>query len=160
MMNNIYDFTELDKIREQQRGLIRQYVIYSICFIALIALLFAVIENNMLLCIAFALLLIAYLLFSLLFWKIKYGILRMYAQFLDNMETGRGEDYIGVFEEKMSCADEDIPFEKYVFIRFGKRSEFLVSKNASITLEIGKEYHIEHIGKYINRWEFIDDEDR
>ena len=156
MMNSIYDFYHIQEARARQNKLILSYVIYAVCFICLIALGLLFVDNSALLSILFALLLLAFILFSVAFWKIKYGILNKYRLFLDNMESGKKDEYIGVFKEKIRAADDKEQFDRYVFEVSSKEIEFLVYKQYSCDLSVGGKYHFESVGNYVYQWETVD----
>lgn len=155
MMNNIYGAGEPEVIGKRQKRLIISYALFAVLFVSLILLSCFGIENNILLTAVFALLLLTFLLFSVLFWKIKYGILREYNRFLENLEIGKREDYVGSFVEKQTAADEGESFDSYVFLSSGKKTGFLIHKGHSVDFSQGESYHLEHIGGYLYRWEII-----
>ena len=156
MMNNIYDFSEISELRDKQNKLIFQYVIYAICFVLALALACIAIENNILLTAMFAFTLLIFIFFSILFWKVKYRILDDYRKFLDDMETGKQDDYVGVFSGKSSLGSDDEPFSTYTFLSLGKETGFMIHNQHSVCFEKGKKYHIQHVGKYVYQWEIID----
>lgn len=155
MMNNIYDTGESEVIGKRQKRLIISYVLSAIVFLSIILLSCLGIENNILLTAVFALLLLAFLLFSVLFWKIKYGILRDYSRFLENMEIGKRDDYVGSFAEKLTARNDGESFDSYVFLSSGKKTSFLIHKSRAVDFSQGENYHLEHIGGYLYRWETI-----
>ena len=154
MMNKIYDFSEIGELRTRQNKLIFQYLIYAVCFVLVLILSCVVIENNVVLSLAFATLLFIFILYSVLFWKIKYGLLDEHRRFLDDMETGKQDDYVGVFCHKVEATDES--FSTYVFLSSGRERRFLIHNQYPVCFEKGKNYHIVHIGKYVYQWEIID----
>lgn len=156
MMNRIYDFSQIQEAREKQNKLILSYIVYLICLVGVIVLVGLLVDNNLSFTIICALILFIFILFSIAFWKIKYGILKEYRVFLDNMETGKREDYVGVFEEKIGVQSDEESFDTYVFINSNKKTELLIHKQYSICFLKGKKYHIESVGKYVYQWEIID----
>ena len=155
MMNDIYGRGEPEVIGRRQKRLIIYYAIFAVLFVSLILLLCLGIENNVLLTAAFALLSLAFLLFSIVFWKIKYGILREYSRFLENLEIGKRDDYVGSFVEKQAVTDEGDSFDSYVFLSSGKITSFLIHKGHPVDFSHGECYHLEHIGGYLYRWEKV-----
>ena len=101
MMNKIYDFYDIQEARSRQNKLILSYIICVVCFVCLVVLTLLFVDNNALISIFFALLLFVFVLFSVAFWRIKYGILNKYRIFLDNIESGKREEFIGIFKEKI-----------------------------------------------------------
>lgn len=152
MRNNIYDFSEIGAIRLRQNRLILCYVLYALCFIAAIALCCILIENNLLLTTVFALLSLLFILFSVCFFKIKYGILKNYRAFLEDFETGHREELFGRLENIISASDDEW-FDTYVFSSHEDKRELLVHKSAGISLDEGCEYRLIYIGKYLLEWE-------
>ena len=155
-MNKLYDFNHIQEAREKQKGLIIAYAFYVICFIGIIIPILLFVENNALISVIFALLLFAFILFSVAFWTIKYGILNRYKLFLDNMETGKRDEYIGIFKEKISAADDKDQFDIYVFEISNKKTKFLIYKQCSPELSVGRKYHFESVGNYVYQWKIID----
>lgn len=151
-MNKIYDFNEIEKLSRRQRGLVIQYILYSVCFVLAVSLLCILIENNILLSLFFAVLLFSFILFSFVFWKTKYSILNEYKRFLDNLDTGRKEDYTGEFMGKSISLDNG-SFDSYTFIHASKKTELLIHKGHKAELSVGEKYHVECVGKYIYSWE-------
>lgn len=156
MMNKIYDFSQIQEAREKQNKLIFSYIIYLICLVCAIALAWILVDNNLLFTIICALILLFFILFSIAFWKIKYGIIKEYRVFLDNMETGKREDYVGMFEGKIDAKSDEESFDTYVFVNSNKKTELLIYKQYSICFLKGKKYHIESVGNYVYQWEIID----
>ena len=107
-MNKIYNFDELEEIRTRKKKLIFEYLLCVLIFLVALILICVIINNNVLLAVIFFVLMSFFILFSIVFWKIKYGILKTRGMFLDNMESGRREDYVGIFEEsiKAKCDEE------------------------------------------------------
>ena len=156
MMNNIYDLSEIQNLRINEHNLIFRYVIYIICFIVILGLLCITVENNLLLTVIFALILLSFILFSILFWKIKYGIINKYKSFLDDLETGKTDDYVGVYSGRVITEDEELSSIGYVFLSSGKEKTFLVLGQDAICFEEGKKYHLVHIGDYLYQWEILE----
>ena len=154
-MNKIYDFNQIEETREKQKRLIWMYVAALIFFAVVVATICLLIENNLVLTVIFAFILFFFILFSILFWKIKCGILKKYRVFLDNLESGNREDFVGVFENKIS-GDEDDFYDAYVFVSGNKKVNFLIHKQHSQCFADGKKYHIEHVGNYICQWKIIE----
>ncbi len=155
MMNNVYDLSVILELRKKQNGLIVRYVIYLICFFAFIWILAVAIEDNLLLTVIFAFVLLFFIFFSILFWKIKYGIVNSYRSFLDDLETGKQDDYVGVYKGKTVTDCKDINFDGYIFLSSGKERVFLALSEGIIGFEEGKEYHLVHIGDYLYQWEIL-----
>ena len=155
-MNKIYDFNELEEIRVRQKRLIFQYIIYLVSLVAIIALACICIKNNILLTAVFFVLLLFFALFSVVFWKIKYGILKTRKSFLDDMESGKREDCVGIFEEMVTSSSDEEDFDKYTFIASNKKTNLVIHKQNRVCFLKGKKYHLEHIGGYIYQWEIID----
>ncbi len=155
-MNNIYDFNEIYDAQEKQKKLIFQYVISAICFVVILVLACALIKNSALLTAIFSLVLLAFILFSVVFWKIKYGILQEYKVFLDNLETGKREDYVGIFKRKIEKDDDDEQFVGYVFASSTKETCFLIHKKQKMSFDEGKKYHVACVGNYICQWEILE----
>ena len=156
MMNNIYDFSEIQELRNKQNKLIFCYVAYLLCFIAAMGISFVAIQNNLLLTLVLAFILLFFILFSILFWKIKYGILDKYRSFLDDMETGKQDDYVGVFQSKTETEDDEVSFDTYVFLSAGKETGFLIHNQHKACFEKGKKYHVLHVGNYVYQWEIME----
>lgn len=154
MMNKIYDFDVVREISTQQKKLVYSYIWYTILFVVALIIACVSINSNVLLTVVFAVLLLCFIFGSILFWKIKYGIIKDYKVFLDNMETGNKEDFVGEYIEMFTAADEDT-FDVYIFDFASKKVSFLVHKQHSLELIKGKKYHLEHVGKYIYRWETV-----
>ena len=154
-MNKIYDFNQIEETRGKQKTLILAYIAASIFLIAVVAAIWILIENNVVLTFVFALVLFSFILFSIVFWKIKYGILKKYCTFLDNLESGNREDYVGVFY-KNTVDDNDDFYDTYVFVSGNDKVNFLIHKQHSQAFTEGKKYHIEHVGNYICQWEIIE----
>ena len=155
-MNKIYDFDEIERIQQRQKKVFFTYALYALSFVAIVVLACLFVENNLLLTLIFALLLSFFILFSVAYWKIKYGILNRYRLFLDNLETGNREDLVCEFVGKEMEEEEDQMLDKYIFTSSGKSKEFLIHRNHSVCFIEGKEYHIEYIGDYVYRWEIIE----
>lgn len=156
MMNSIYDFTDIEKIRIRLQKLFFYYILYAMCFITAIILSVVLIKNNLLLTVIFAFLLLLFILFSICFWKIKYGILDKYRSFLDNLETGKRDDYLGVFKQKTDDKNDEGCFDIYIFNSSAGEKNFLVRKEHPICFEVGKKYHLTHVGKYLFEWKIVD----
>ena len=156
MMNKIYDFYDIQEARSRQNKLILSYIIYVVCFVCLVVLTLLFVDNNASISIFFALLLFVFVLFSVAFWRIKYGILNKYRIFLDNMESGKREEFIGIFKEKICASDDKEQFDRYIFEISNKRTEFLVYRQCSLELSVGRKYHFESVGNYVYQWENID----
>ena len=155
-MNKIYDFDEIERIQQRQKKIFFTYALYALSFVAVVVLACLFVENNVLLTLIFALLLSFFILFSVAYWKIKYGILNRYRLFLDNLETGNREDLVCKFVGKEMAEEEDQMLDKYIFTSSGKSKEFLIHRNHSVRFIEGKKYHIEYIGDYVYRWETIE----
>ncbi|MBO5716282.1 MAG: hypothetical protein J6S23_07835 [Clostridia bacterium] len=155
-MNKIYDFCELDEIRARQNKLIVNYVIYVLCFVVAIALACICIKNNILLAAIFFILLLFFALFSIVFWKIKYGLLKKRRLFLDDMESGKREDYVGIFEEMLSSLSDEDDFDTCVFVASNKKTNFLIHKQNRTCFLKGKKYHLLHVGNYVYQWKIIE----
>ena len=121
----------------------------------LLILICITIENNILLAAIFFVLLAFFILFSIVFWKIKYGILKKRESFLDNMESGKRGEYVGIFEESV-VAQNNEEFDVYVFSASNKKTDFLIHKQNRACLEKGKKYHLECVGDYVYGWEIIE----
>lgn len=156
MMNNIYDFSQIQTMRYRQNKLILSYILYTLCFAVALVLSCYLVKSNLLLTIIFALLLLFFILFSIVFWKIKYGILNEYKLFLDNMEMGNREDYVGVFTGKVTSQSDEEPFDTYLFVSSNKKTSFLIHNQHPVQFSEGKRYHIEHVGSYVYQWEIIE----
>ena len=154
MMNKIYDFDVIREISTQQKKLIYSYIWYTILFVVALIIACVSINSNVLLTVVFAVLLLCFIFGSILFWKIKYGIFKEHKIFLDNIETGNKEDFVGEFSERLTAADEDT-FDVYIFDFASKKVSFLVHRQYSFDLIKGKKYHIEHVGNYIYQWEDV-----
>ena len=154
MMNKIYNFDELEEIRTRKKKLIFEYLLCVLIFLVALALIYITIKNNILLAVLFFVFLSFFILFSIVFWKIKYGILKTRGMFLDNMESGRREDYVGIFEESIA-AENDEEFCVYVFSSSNKKRDLLIHKHNCTCFEKGKKYHLECIGDYVFGWEII-----
>ena len=152
-MNRVYDFEQIYTVKEAEKELIIRYILYLLCFVAAVLIACITLENNLLLTVIFAVLLLLFILFSIIFWKIRFGILKEYESFLDKLESGKHEDYVGTFIGEINSFDEY--FDCYVFISSDKESSFLIRKVNRVELKKNKKYHIEHIGKYICQWEII-----
>lgn len=155
-MNKIYDFNELEEIGATQKRLIFQYVIYAICLIIAIAIACVFIKSNILLAAIFFVLLLFFALYSIVFWKIKYGILKKRKAFLDDMESGKREDYVGIFEEMLTSSGDEEDFDAYVFIASSKKTNLVIHKLNKVCFAKGKKYHIERVGACIYQWEIIE----
>ena len=156
MMNKIYDFEQIDKIRAEQKKLIFHFVLYAVGFIVLTIFACLLIKSNILLTLIFALALLAFVLYSIVFWKVKYGILREYKTFLDNLETGRREDNVGVFEGLGESRPNDEDFIKYIFVSSNTKKCLLTDDFHKIDFVKGKKYHLECVGEYIVQWKMIE----
>ena len=155
-MNKIYDFNELEEIRARQNILIFQYVIYLLGFMITIAIACIFIKSNILLASIFFILLLFFALFSIVFWKIKYGILKKRKSFLDDMESGKREDYVGVFDEMLTSSGDEEDFDIYIFIASNKKTNLVIHKLNRACFLKGKKYHIEHVGACIYQWEIVE----
>ena len=154
-MNNIYDFEQIEETRGKQKTLLLAYIATIIFFAGVVATVCLLIENNVLLTVIFALVLFFFILYSILFWKIKYGILTQYRVFLDNLESGNREDYTGLFCEKI-VDDNDEFYDTYVFVSGNDKVNFLIHKQHTQAFTKGKKYHIEPVGNYMCQWEIIE----
>ena len=154
-MNNVYDLLEITELQKKQNGLIVRYIIYLICFFASVLLLLFAIEDNLLLTAIFAFVLLFFIFFSILFWKIKYGILNSYRSFLDDLETGKQDDYVGVYKRKVCIDCKGIGFDEYIFISSAKERAFRVLCECEIGFDEEKEYHLVYIGDYLYQWEIL-----
>ena len=153
-MNKIYDFEQIYAVKAAEKRLILRCVLYLLCFAAVIFIACITVENNLLLTVIFAVLLLLFILFSIVFWKIRFVTLKEYESFLDKLDTGRHEDYVGTFIGESNSCDES--FCSYVFMSANKEESFLIHKLNRIELEKNKKYHIEYIGKYMYQWEIIE----
>ena len=151
-MNNIYDFSQIGELERQRKRLIFGYVIYALFVLGIIVSSCFVIENNILLTLIFALALLVFIFSSIVFWKIKYSILRDNVSFLENMEIGNKSDFVGVFLGVEPC-ENDAHFDKYTFEYRGGRTTHLIHKSCSVGFNVGEKYHTEQVGSYIFRWE-------
>ena len=155
-MNKIYDFCEIEEIRAREKKLIFRYIVYVICIVFAIALAYTYIENNILLSAIFFILLFFFVLFSIVFWKIKYGFLKKRRIFLDSIESGKGEDFVGTFEEILLSSSDEDDFDVYVFIASSKKTNLLIHKQNRAHFLEGEKYHLLCVGNYIYQWEIID----
>lgn len=155
-MNSIYDFNEIQEISAMQKKLIWHYVVYSMCFLTVLVLACIYIDNNILLTTLFALALLSFILFSIVFWKIKYGILKEYKEFLDKLETGNPLSYVGIFERKSSQCNDSDEFDTYIFTYSNKEMEFLIHNKYSVNFVKGEKYRIECVGNYVCQWEIVE----
>ena len=155
-MNKIYDFGEIEETRAREKKLIFRYIVYVICVVFAIALAYTYIENNTLLSAIFFILLFFFVLFSIVFWKIKYGFLKKRRIFLDSIESGKGEDFVGIFEESLLSSSDEGDFDVYVFIASSKKTNLLIHKQNRTHFIVGKKYHLLCVGDYIYQWEIID----
>ena len=155
-MNKIYDFSELRNIRLRERRLVLSYLLYALGFAAVLILLSVFIKNNLLLTLIFFAVMLCFLLFSVCFWRIKYGILEGYRSFLDDIETGRADEYIGVFEGKTEAMRDGEWFDVYDFTSSEGSTSFLVHRQKKIGFVEGIRYHLACVGKYILEWERTD----
>jgi hypothetical protein len=151
MMNKVYDFENIDKIRERTGRLILRYIVIAVGFFMLVALDFVLVENNLLLTLIFAVLMLLFILFSLVYFRVSVGILREYRIFLEKLEMGRQSDFVGVFEG-VNFSESNDKYECYVF----SSERFFVRRETPIMFSQGEKYHLEHIGKYIYRWEITE----
>ena len=156
MMNKLYDFYHIQETREKQKELTIAYAFYVICFIGIIVPILIFVEDNALISVIFALLLFGFILFSVAFWRIKYGVLNRYKLFLENMEMGKRDEYIGAFKEKICATDDKDQFDIYVFEISNKRTKFLIYKQCSLEFLVDRKYHFESVGNYVYQWEIID----
>ncbi len=156
IMNNIYDFSEIEKICAREKKLIFRYIIYVLCAVVTIALACIFIKNNIFLSTIFFILLFFFVLFSIVFWKIKYGFLKKRRMFLDSIESGKGEDFVGIFEESLLSSSDEDDFDVYVFIASNKKTNLLIHKQNRAHFLEGKKYHLLCVGNYIYQWEIID----
>lgn len=155
MMNNIYNFNDIEKIRSRQKRLVVGYALAVLCFIGVLALAFFILKNNIVLTVVFALLLFFFILSSIVFWKVKYVILSEHKTFLDNIETGIKSDYIGSFVGMDTDKLSEEPFDSYIFVSTNKSTSFLVYNQYSPKFIKGEKYHIEYVGSYLYRWESV-----
>ena len=152
MMNRIYGFNEAEEIILRQKKLIGYYILLVLCFVFAILVSCFAIKNNILLTVVFATLLLSFMLFSICFWKIKYGILEKYKSHLENLETGKREEFRGTFVKILDDTEMGEDFNVYVFASSTEEMEFLVHKQKKICFDVGKSYCITHIGKYLFEW--------
>lgn len=155
-MNKIYDFCEIEEMRAREKKLIFRYIVYVICAFATITIAYIYIENNILLSAIFFILLFFFVLFSIVFWKIKYGFLKKRRIFLDSVETGKGEDFVGIFEESLLSSSDEDDFDVYVFIASNKKTNLLIHKQNRAHFLEGEKYHLLCVGNYVYQWEIID----
>lgn len=155
-MNKIYDFCEIEEIRAREKKLIFRYIIYVFCAVVAIALTCVFIKNNIFLSTIFFILLFFFVLFSIVFWKIKYGFLKKRRIFLDSIESGKGEDFVGTFEESLLSSSDEDDFDVYVFTASSKKTNLLIHKQNRTHFIVGKKYHLLCVGDYIYQWEIID----
>ncbi len=153
MMNNIYDSKDFQEINASQKRLVIKYVLFLILFIIVLTISCFTIKNNILLTVIFASLLFVVIFSSIVFWKVKYGILNKHKAFIDDMEMGVKNDYVGYFEKKELSEEED--FDSYIFNSSNKKTGFMIHSLYSVDFTEGERYHIEHVGNYIYRWENI-----
>ena len=152
-MNYIYKTNEIEKLSEKQKRLVIKYVLFVIGFIIVLTFSCFTVKNNILLTAIFASILLVVIFSSIVFWKVKYGILNKHKAFIDDMEMGVKNDYSGHFEKKESSDSED--FDSYIFNSSNKKTSFLIHRHYSIDFIEGEKYHVEHVGNYIYRWEII-----
>lgn len=155
-MNKIYDFCEIEKICAREKKLIFRYIVYLLCAVVAIAIAYIYIENNILLSAIFFILLFFFVLFSIVFWKIKYGFLKKRRMFLDSIESGKNEDFVGIFEESLLSSSDEDDFDVYVFMTSNKKTNLLIHKQNRAHFLEGKKYHLLCVGNYICQWESID----
>lgn len=156
MMNRIYDFGEIQEIRLYQRKLVLNYALYTLCFIAAIILSCILIKNNLVLTVVFAIAILFFILFSICFWKIKYGILDSFVSFLDDLDTGKKDECIGVFEARADDLTDSESFDIYIFTSSQEKVQFLIHRQHKVCFDEGKKYHLTHVGKYLYGWESLD----
>jgi hypothetical protein len=96
MMNNIYDFTEIETIRHRQKKLVCLYVIYTLCFFIAEAIVCLAVENNILLTVIFA----VYLLFMLF-----RGIVWLYVENINKEIIFIGDAFVLLNEKVVLCSN-------------------------------------------------------
>ena len=151
-MNNIYDFSQTSELERQKRRLIFGYVIYLLFLFGIIISSFFVVKNVILLTLIFALILLVFIFSSIIFWKIKYAILRDNIAFLENLEIGNKSDFVGVFLG-LEARINDEHFDRYAFQGDGGKVTYLIHKGCRADFTVGEKYHTEQVGSYILRWE-------
>ena len=155
-MNKIYDFCEIEEIRAREKKLIFRYIIYVLCAAVAIALTCIFIKNNIFLSTIFFILLFFFVLFSIVFWKIKYGFLKKRRIFLDSVESGKGEDFVGIFEKILLSSSDEDNFDVYVFMTSNQKTNLLIHKQNRAHFLEGEKYHLLCVGNYVYQWEIID----
>lgn len=152
-MNNIYDFSVIEKIGRRLRGYIGGFILYSLCIFSLIVLDLLLVHKPLLASLIFGIFLLIYILSSVIFWKIKYAILKQHLTFLENMDMGLKKDFVGEFVKTEDTCEKDAPFNSCVFLGANGNVPLLIHKSCSINFAKGEIYHIEQVGNYIYRWE-------
>lgn len=151
-MNSIYDFSQIGELEGQRKSLIFSYVICSLFALGIIIAACFVVKNEILLTLIFALILLVFVFGSIVFWKIKYAILRDAIAFLENMELGIKSDFVGAFVG-VEVMGNDESFDRYTFRGADGNSTYLIHKSCSADFTVGEKYHTELVGSYILRWE-------
>lgn len=152
-MNNIYDLSQIRELEGQRKRLIFNFVISVLCALGVIAAACLLIENALILTLVFSLVMLSLGVWSVLFWRIRYAILREHIAFLENMEMGNKSDFVGIFVGVEKSEDADGYFDRYVFRAAGREETFLVHSGCPVDLVSGEKYHTEQVGSYIFRWE-------
>ena len=152
-MNTIYDFNEIERIGQKLCGYIGGFILYSLCIFGLIVIDLLLVRNPLFASLIFALVLLIYILSSVVFWKIKYAILKEHLTFLENMDMGLKKDFVGVFLRTAETCENDTAFNNYVFLGANGEEHFVIRKSCSVSFATGEKYHIEQVGNYIYRWE-------
>lgn len=151
-MNNIYDFSQITELDRQRKRLILGYVIYALFVFGILISACFIIKNNILLTLIFTLILLVFTFSSIIFWKIKYAILRDGIAFLENMEIGIKSDFVGIFIG-VEARENDDAFDQYTFRDAGGNVTYLIHKSCPASFTVGEKYHTEQVGSYIYRWE-------
>ena len=151
-MNNIYDLSDIQIIGRTLRGYIGGFTIYSLCVFGLIMADLLLIHMTFVAVMIFAIIILLYILSAILFWKIKYAILKQHMMFLENMDMGMKSEAVATFIGMADIYDEDDSFDHYNFRGGSGDMVLLIHKGYSVSFVKGEKYYIEQVGSYIYRW--------
>ncbi len=155
-MNHVYDYSQIEEIERSEKKLICSYAASAVLLLLGFSLACFLIKNNFWLAVFCGIVLFSYILFSVVFWKIKYGLLHDYKRFLDQMESGYPEDYFGTFLRKELPQEDENPFDTYIFSSAGDTKTFLIQRQNPVDFEPNRRYHIVRVGKYTTQWEAVE----
>lgn len=159
-MIEIYDFSVKNKLRHQLTAMTVKYCLAVVCWAFLCVLSVLALSRVLWLAVTLAgIVTLAFLLWSVIFWNITYGRTRRYWRFLDNVETGRRQNIVAVFQ---GCGDTvsryGIEFKQFNVSDVNNGKTVLVAEiSVEVPLKVGSKYYFTCAGDMLTAYKRYDD---